>query len=84
MDMPILTDSPGLGLNLSFGLCRAAVMSTDNMTRGVRIRISIFQTSLSAKAAAGLPLSRQVSLKAQAVPGMGASVWEVTPSRKPK
>ena len=64
MDMSILTDFSPLGLNLSFGSCHAAVMSADNMTNGVRICISIFQMSLSAEAAAGLPLSGQVSPKA--------------------
>lgn len=58
MDVSILTDFSLLGLNVSFGLCHVAVMSADNMTNGVRIRISILQMSLSAEAAAGLPLSR--------------------------
>ena len=53
-----------LVLNLSFGSCHVAVMNADNMTNGVRIRISIFQMSLSSEAAAGLPPSRQMSPKA--------------------
>ena len=84
MDMSILTDFSLLGLNLSFGSCHAAVVSTDNVTNGVRIRISIFQMTLSSEAAAGLPPSRQMSPKAQAATGVGCPVWAGAPSREPR
>lgn len=69
MDMSILTDFSLLGLNLSFGLCMRLSTGTDNVTNGVRMHISIFQMRLSAEAAAGLPLSRQVTAKVWAASG---------------
>lgn len=58
-------------------------MSADNMTHGVRTRISISQMNLPAEAAAGLPLWAR---EAPGWAGSGGGVVSVgvAPARKPR